>query len=261
MMKSIEELFSLSGRVALITGGAGDIGKAIAGIFLSRGARVYICGRNAANLDEAAAELSAIGECHAIAGDVATVAGAREVIATLAAREKQVHILVHNAGASRYAPIDDFSESDWDDVFDVNLKAAFFLVQALLPQLRAAATAAQPSTVINIGSSSGSQASGTTAISYATSKNALNYLTRKLARLLADDHITVNTVGPGPVDAGLMKMQDDAFKARLIADIPMGRMATVDEVANAALFLASPAAAFITGAILPVDGGVTGCLK
>jgi NAD(P)-dependent dehydrogenase (short-subunit alcohol dehydrogenase family) len=137
----------------------------------------------------------------------------------------------------------------------------FFLTQALLPQLRAGATADQPSTVINIGSAGGSQVSPATAFSYNTSKAALNYLTRKLARLVADDHISVNTVAPGPVDAGLMKMQDAAFKKQITADIPFGRMTTVEEVANATLFLASPAASFITGAILPVDGGVTGCMK
>ena len=131
----------------------------------------------------------------------------------------------------------------------------------MLPQLRAGATADQPSTVINIGSAGGSQVSPATAFSYNTSKAALNYLTRKLARLVAEDRISVNTVAPGPVDAGLMKMQDEAFKSRVTAEIPFGRMTTVDEVANATLFLASPAAAFITGAILPVDGGVTGCMK
>ena len=260
-MKSVQDLFSLAGRVALVTGGAGDIGKAIAGIFLSCGARVYICGRNAANLDAAVQELSALGECRAIPGDVSTVAGARMLIAKLAAREEKVHILVHNAGASRYASLDDYTEADWDDVFDINLKASFFLTQALLPQLRAAATPRQPSTVINISSAGGSQVTHTTNVSYATSKAGVNYLTRKLARLLADDRISVNTVSPGPVDAGLMKSQSEAFKAQVAANVPMGRMATVDEIAHATLFLASPAAAFITGAILPVDGGVMGCLK
>jgi NAD(P)-dependent dehydrogenase (short-subunit alcohol dehydrogenase family) len=257
----VDQLFDISGKTALVTGGAGDIGRAIADLFVRRGVRTYICGRNAQNCADMAAELSRHGECHGLQADLGNLAGIQRLAAEILAREDHLDILVNNAGAAHYAGIDVFPESAWDEVFDINLKAPFFLSQAFLPALRKAGTAARPARIINIGSSAGSQVSTNEAYAYSTSKSALNYLTRKIARRLAKDNITVNTVAPGPVEAGLMSKMDEAFRRSVRDEIPLGRMATADEVAAAVVFLASPAAAYLTGVILPVDGGVAGCMR
>jgi NAD(P)-dependent dehydrogenase (short-subunit alcohol dehydrogenase family) len=257
----VDQLFDISGGTALVTGGTGDIGRSIADFFVRRGVRTYICARNAQSCAETAAELSRHGECHGLQADVGTLAGMQRLAAEMAAREERLDILVNNAGAAHYAGIDVFPESAWDDVFDLNLKAPFFLLQALLPLLRKAGTRARPARIINIGSAAGSQVSANEAYAYSTSKSALNYLTRKIARRLAKENITVNTVAPGPVDAGLMSKMDEAFRKSVRDEIPLGRMATPEEVAAAVVFLASPAGAYLTGVILPVDGGVTGCMR
>jgi len=257
----VDQLFDISGGTALVTGGTGDIGRSIADFFVRRGVRTYICARNVQSCAETAAELSRHGECHGLQADVGTLAGMQRLAAEMAAREERLDILVNNAGAAHYAGIDVFPESAWDDVFDLNLKAPFFLSQALLPLLRRAGTRARPARIINIGSAAGSQVSANEAYAYSTSKSALNYLTRKIARRLAKENITVNTVAPGPVDAGLMSKMDEAFRKSVRDEIPLGRMATPEEVAAAVVFLASPAGAYLTGVILPVDGGVTGCMR
>jgi len=257
----VDQLFDISGGTALITGGTGDIGRAIADFFVRRGVKTYICARNAQSCADTAAELSRHGECHGVQADLGSLAGMQRLAAEISGREDRVDILVNNAGAVHYAGIDVFPESAWDEVFDLNLKAPFFLAQAFLPLLRKAGTSARPARIINIGSSAGSQVSANEAYAYSTSKSALNYLTRKIARRLAKENITVNTVAPGPVDAGLMSKMDEAFRKSVRDEIPLGRMATPEEVAAAVVFLASPAGAYLTGVILPVDGGVTGCMR
>jgi len=257
----VDNIFDISGATALVTGGSGDIGRAIAEFFVKRNVKTYICARNAENCAQAAAELSQYGTCIALAADLGSVQGMQYLAKEFSAREERLDILVHNAGAAHYAGIDDFPESAWDEVFELNLKAPFFLTQSLLGLLRNAATAARPARIINIGSAAGTQVSANEAYAYSTSKSALNYLTRKMARRLAREHITVNTVAPGPVEAGLMTKMSEEFKKSLRDDIPLGRMATPEEVAAAVVFLASPAAAYMTGVVLPVDGGVSGCMK
>jgi len=256
-----QDILLLTGRVALITGGTGDIGYAIAELYLRLGARVYISARSQEKGRDSTAELAQHGDCRFLVGDVSTIAGVRQLAAAYGQVEKGLDILVHNAGGSRYAPLDEFSEEDWDTVFDLNLKGIFFLTQALMPMLRKSTTASRPSTVITIGSAAGIQASANEAYSYSASKAALHYLTRKLARRLASEHITVNSVCPGPVEAGLMLSRDEAFRKRVTDEVPLGRMARPEEVAHAAAFLASPAGAFLTAVILPVDGGLTGCMR
>ncbi len=257
----MDQLFDISGKTALVTGGTGDIGRSIADFFVRRGVRTYICGRNAQLCADTAAELSRHGECHGVQADLGSLAGMQRLAAEISSREKRLDILVNNAGAAHYAGIDVFPESAWDETFNINLKAPFFLSQAFLPLLREAGTSARPARIINIGSAAGTQVSPNEAYAYSTSKSALNYLTRKIARRLAKDNITVNTVGPGPVEAGLMSKMDEAFRKSVRDEIPLGRMATPGEVAAAVVFLASPAAAYLTGVILPVDGGVTGCMR
>lgn len=260
-MDSQSNIFDLTGRIALVTGGTGDIGRSIAEFFVRRGVKTYICGRDAARCAQTALELSEHGQCHGMQADISSVAGIQQLAAELSAREERLDILVNNAGASHYSTIDEFPEKAWDDVFDVNLKAIFFMTQALLPLLRKAGSATLPARVINIGSAAGTQVSANEAYAYSTSKSAMNYLTRKVARRLAKENITVNVVSPGPVEAGLMSKMDEAFRKSVRDEIPMGRMATSDEIAAAVVFLASPAASYITGVILPVDGGLTGCMR
>jgi NAD(P)-dependent dehydrogenase (short-subunit alcohol dehydrogenase family) len=259
-LEHISDIFTLAGRTALVTGGTGDIGRSVADFFVRRGVKTYICGRNAEKCLETAKELSANGVCIGLEADIASVAGIKQLFATLSRHETHLDILVNNAGAAHYAGIDDFPETGWDYVFDLNLKAVFFMTQAFLPLLRIGATE-QPARIINIGSAAGAQVSANEAYAYSTSKSALNYLTRKLARRLAKERILVNTVSPGPVEAGLMNKMDETFKKSVRDDIPLGRMAMPDEVAAAVGFLASPAASYITGIILPVDGGLTGCMR
>lgn len=260
-MEQMNDVFSLAGRTALVTGGTGDIGRSVADFFVRRGVKTYICGRNAQKCEETARELAANGRCFGIGADIASVSGIKELAASFSKHEERLDILVNNAGAAHYAGIDDFPETEWDYVFDLNLKAVFFMTQAFLPLLRTASSTLQPARIINIGSAAGVQVSANEAYAYSTSKSALNYLTRKLARRLAKEKISVNTVSPGPVEAGLMNNMDEAFKKSVRDEIPLGRMAIPDEVAAAVGFLASPAASYITGVILPVDGGLTGCMR
>jgi len=258
---SVDQLFDISGGTALVTGGTGDIGRAIADLFVRRGVKTYICGRSLQNCKDIAADLSRHGECHGLQADLGNLAGMQRLAAEISAREERLDILVNNAGAAHYAGIEIFPESAWDEVFNINLKAPFFLSQAILPLLRSAGTSARPARIINIGSAAGTQVSANEAYAYSTSKSALNYLTRKIARRLARENITVNTVAPGPVEAGLMSKMDEAFRKSVRDEIPLGRMATPGEVAAAVIFLSSPAAAYLTGVILPVDGGVSGCMR
>lgn len=250
-------LFSLDGRVALVTGGSRGIGRMIAEGFLRQGAaRVYISARKAEACDQAAKEMSALGECISLPGDVSTTAGIRELVDQIAAKEKKLDILVNNAGAAWGAPFDEFPESGWDKVVDLNLKAPFFLTQALAPLLRAAASAERPAKVINIASIDGISVNPWETYSYAGSKAGLLHLTRKMATRLIQDHIVVNSIAPGPFRSEMNR--DARDNAEQVAKrVPAGRVGEGRDMAGAAIYLASPASDYVVGANLVVDGGVT----
>ena len=251
----MNELFSLQGRTALITGGSRGIGRMIATGFLAQGARVYISARKAAACDKTAQDLSAYGFCESLPGDVSTVDGAKALAAAFAAREGQLDILVNNAGAAWGAPFDEFPESGWDKVVDTNLKAPFFLTQALMPQLRKAA-ASHPAKVINIASIDGISVNPMETYSYAASKAGLIQLTRRMALQLVKDNIVVSAIAPGAFASDMNKDARDHAEA-VSHRIPAGRIGTDEDMAGAAIYLASRAGDYVVGSTLVVDGGVT----
>ena len=251
----MKDLFSLQGRSALITGGSRGIGRMIAMGFLAQGARVYISARKAAACDQTAKELSAFGTCVSLPGDVSTVEGAKALAAAYAAHEKSLDILVNNAGAAWGAPFDEFPESGWDKVVDLNLKAPFFLTQALSEPLRLAAKK-QPAKVINIASIDGVSVNPQETYSYAASKAGLIHLTRRMALRLVKDNIVVSAIAPGAFASEMNRDARDHGEA-VSARIPAGRIGTDEDMAGAAIYLASRAGDYVVGSTLVVDGGVT----
>ncbi|HEX6859946.1 MAG TPA: SDR family oxidoreductase [Caulobacteraceae bacterium] len=251
----MHDLFSLKGRTALITGGSRGIGKMIATGFLTQGARVYISSRKAGACEETARELSSLGSCIPLPMDVSTVEGARKLAAAYAEREGSLDILVNNAGAAWLAPFDEFPESGWDKVLDLNLKGPFFLTQALAPALRAAATRERPAKVINICSIDGIAVNPQETYPYQASKAGLIHLTRRMARQLIHDHIVVSGIAPGAFVSDMNIAARDHGEA-VAARIPSGRIGTDEDMAGAAIYLASRAGDYVVGATLTVDGGV-----
>lgn len=253
----MSSVLSIAGKSALVTGGGSGIGRMIAGVLVSEGARTYIVGRNARTLDETARALSAgAGECIALPGDLSTVAGARAVADALAAREKSLDILVNNAGTMYDAPIDDFTEEGWDSVVDLNLKSVFFLTQALLPLLRAAASAESHASVVNIGSIGGLRIGPKENYSYQAAKAALHHMTGGLAKRLAAENITVNAIAPGFFASALTPVDDPKVLEMMIGLVPRKRMGTPEDIGGTVAFLASRAGSFVTGAVIPLEGGM-----
>ncbi|WP_018907070.1 SDR family oxidoreductase [Variovorax paradoxus] len=249
------QLFSLKGRSALITGGSRGIGRMIAEGFLAQGARVYISARKAAACDQAAKELSAFGHCVSLPADVSTLEGAQALVAAYAKHEDALDILVNNAGAAWGAPYDEFPESGWDKVIDLNLKTPFFLTQALTPMLKKAATD-HLAKVINIASIDGISVNPQETYSYAASKAGLIQLTRRMALRLAQERIVVSAIAPGAFASDMNKLardHGDEVKER----IPAGRIGVPEDMAGAAIYLASRAGDYVMGSTLVVDGGVT----
>ena len=253
----MSDLFSTAGKTALVTGGTRGIGLMVArGLLQAGAARVYVSSRKAQACDEAAAELSAYGDCVPLPADLSTEQECQRLAQEVADREGALHVLVNNAGATWGAPLEEFPASAWDKVLDLNLKSPFFLTRALLPQLEAAGTADDPARVINIGSVDGLHVSGTPTYSYSASKAALHQLTRVLARELGPRHVTVNAVAPGPFESKMMAATLAAVGDQIAAAAPLGRIGRPDDMAGVAVFLASRAGAYVPGAVIPVDGGL-----
>lgn len=251
----MNDLFSLKGRTALITGGSRGIGRMMAAGFLAQGARVYISARKAAACDQTARELSALGFCVSLPGDVATVEGARALAAAFAAREEKLDILVNNAGAAWGAPFDEFPEAGWDKVVDTNLKGPFFLTQALIAQLRLAGKD-RLAKVINIASIDGVSVNPQETYSYAASKAGLIHMTRRMALRLIKDNIAVTAIAPGAFPSDMNREARDHAE-EVSNHIPAGRIGNADDIAGAAIYLASRAGDYVVGETLVVDGGVT----
>ena len=251
----MNDLFSLKGRTALITGGSRGIGRMIAEGFLAQGAKVYISARKAATCDKTAGELSSLGSCVSLPADVSTLDGVKALVAAYAARESQLDILVNNAGAAWGAPFDEFPEGGWDKVVDLNLKAPFFLTQALHAHLSQAGKS-RVAKVINIASIDGVSVNPQETYSYAASKAGLIQLTRRMALRLVKDNIVVTAIAPGAFASDMNKDARDHGDV-VSARIPSGRIGTVEDMAGAAIFLASRAGDYVVGSTLVVDGGVT----
>lgn len=253
--EKMKNLFSLAGRTALVTGGSRGIGRMIATGFLAQGARVYISSRKGSACDQTAAELTSVGDCISIPADVSTVAGSVALAHAYTSREASLDILVHNAGAAWGAEFDDFPETGWDKVMDLNLKAPFFLTQALIGPLRNAAKT-RPAKVIHIASVDGISVNPQETYSYAASKAGLIHLTRRLALRLIKDNIVVSAIAPGAFASEMNRDARDHATA-VSARIPAGRIGDQEDIAGAAIYLASRAGDYVVGETIVVDGGVT----
>lgn len=252
------DLFSLKGRIALVTGGSRGIGKMIAAGFLHAGAaKVYITARKAGPCEATANELTAQygGECIALPIDISTVAGCELLASEYGKRESRLDILVNNAGAAWGAEFDEFPESGWDKVMNLNVKAPFFLTKSLAPTLRASASAERPAKVINIASIDGIFVNPGETYSYAASKAGLIHLTRRMAVKLIPDHIVVTAIAPGPFKSDMNRAARD-HADEVATRVPVGRIGTDEDMAGAAIYLASRAGDYVVGATIAVDGGI-----
>ncbi len=223
---------------------------------LDAGAAVVISARKVNELASAQEELSEFGEVFAVPADVSTVAGVKALAANVAERFPSLNILVNNAGATWGQPIDEFTEAGWDRTVDTNLKSIFFLTQALLPNLRVAASADDPARVINVGSIDGLHVNPMDTYPYSASKAGVHHLTRTLARRLGPEFITVNAIAPGPFESKMMAATLEAFGDSIAQSAPLRRIGRADDMAGVAVYLASRAGAYVTGAVIPVDGGI-----
>ena len=249
------DLFSIAGKTTLVTGGGRGIGRMIAGGFVDAGAKTYISSRNTEVCVAVAAELSEVGECIALPADLSTEAGCRELAAELGRREERLDVLVNNAGNTWGAPLAEFDDAAWDRVLSLNVKGVFHTTKFMLPLLEAAATDDDPARVVNIGSIDGIHVPVLETYSYSASKAAVHQLTRHLAKKLAP-RITVHAIAPGPFQSKMLAATLAAFGAQIAASAPMKRIGRPDDMAGAAIYLASRAGAYLTGVILPVDGGI-----
>ncbi|MBU3749705.1 MAG: SDR family oxidoreductase [Mycobacterium sp.] len=252
----LERLFGLGGKTALVTGGTRGIGMMIARGLLQAGASVVVSSRKADAVAEAVAALSESGEVRGVPADLSRREECQRLAAEVMAHSDTLDILVNNAGATWGEPLESFPAAAWDRVLDLNVKSPFWMVQELLPALRAAGTADDPARVINIGSIDGIHVSPMSTYSYSASKAAIHQLTRVLARELGPQNITVNAIAPGPFQSKMMAATLEAFGEAIAAAAPLRRIGRDDDMAGTAVFLASRAGSYLNGAVIPVDGGI-----
>jgi NAD(P)-dependent dehydrogenase (short-subunit alcohol dehydrogenase family) len=256
-VKVVKDLFSVEGKVVLVTGGSRGIGRMIAHGFVAHGATVYVASRQQADVDAVVAELSPLGRCVALEANLSTEAGCRDLAAAIAAREPALHVLVNNAGANWGAPLAEYPDSAWDKVLALNVKGVFHLTRFCQPLLEKAARPGDPARVINIGSIDGIQVPLLETYAYSASKAAVHHMSRVMAMRLAGQNITVNAVAPGPFESKMMAVTLDRFRDAIVSSCPLGRIGEPEDMAGVALFLASRAGAYVTGAVIPVDGGIS----
>ena len=252
---AVHDLFSLEGKTALVTGGSRGIGAMIAGGFVRAGAAVYVSSRKGDACRAVAEELSASGTCVAMPADLSTEDGCRAMATELAERHDALDILVNNAGNTWGAPFEEYDEAAWERVLALNVKGVFHTTKFLAPLLRAAGTTDDPARVINIGSIDGIHVPFLETYAYSASKAAVHQLTRHLARRLAPT-VTVNAIAPGPFESKMMAATLKSLGEYIAASAPLKRIGRPDDMAGAAIFLASRASAYLTGAVIPVDGGM-----
>jgi NAD(P)-dependent dehydrogenase (short-subunit alcohol dehydrogenase family) len=252
----IEQLFSVRGKVALVTGGSRGIGEMIARAYVDNGVKVYITARKADACDALAKELSRSGECISIPADISRMDEIDRLGCEIQQRESRLDILVNNAGASWGADFATFPESGWDKVMDLNVKSPFFMTQRVFELLEAAGSEEDYARVINIGSIEGMRTSHLEAYSYAASKAAILHLTRMMAKYLANKHITVNAIAPGYFPSKMTDAIPEEESEVIEGHTPMRRWGRPEDMAGVALYLASKASGFVCGAVIPVDGGL-----
>ncbi|MGK0224267.1 MAG: NAD(P)-dependent dehydrogenase (short-subunit alcohol dehydrogenase family), partial [Limisphaerales bacterium] len=264
-MANLKNLFSVEGKVVVVTGGSRGIGEMIAAGFLANGAKVYISSRKAEACDATAARLQAEygGECISIPGDLSTIAGITGFCETFRSREQKLDVLINNAGVAWGAPLEEFPEAGWDKVMDTNVKGPFFLTQQLLPLLEAAADFDEPARVVNVGSIDGIKTPVFDNFSYGPSKAAVHQLTRVLAAHLIKRNIIVNGIAPGPFPTWMLSTGvggggdvDNTDWDAVGRGNPRGRVGQAEDIAGLAIFLSSKASGFTVGDIITCDGGV-----
>jgi NAD(P)-dependent dehydrogenase (short-subunit alcohol dehydrogenase family) len=257
----VSDLFDISGKTALVTGGSRGIGLMIARGLVQAGARVIVSSRKREDVLAAAEQLAQLGECEAIPGDISSAEGAAQLAGDVGSRFPELSILVNNAGVVWGASLEEFPPGGWEKVLHTNVEGIFHLTVALLPALRAAATSEDPARVINIGSIDGLRTPAMENYSYSASKAAVHMLTRHLAKRLAAESITVNAIAPGPFESKMMAfvLNDPQTRRAIEENVPLGRIGRGDDVAGLTQMLASRAGAYLTGTVIPLDGGITGC--
>jgi len=254
----VKDLFSVEGKVALVTGGSRGIGAMIARAYVEGGARTYVASRKAEACEATARELSAYGECIPMPADLSTPEGVLALAGAIRERETRLHILVNNAGATWGAPLAEYPIDAWDKVFDLNVRALFHLTRELVPLLEAAGSLEDPGRVLMVGSVDGLLPPSLDTYAYSASKAAVHHMTRVLAKKLAPT-ITVNAVAPGPFESKMMAKTLETHGDAIAAQCPRKRIGTPEDMAGVALYLASRAGAYVTGAVIPVDGGLSTC--
>ena len=252
----MKDLFNISGKTAVVTGGGRGIGLMIAKGFVEAGVKVYITSRKADVCEETARELSKIGKCIAIPADLSNEAGAKKLGDAVKSREDKVHILVNNAGATWGAPFEEFPNEAWERVLNTNVKGPFFVTREILPLLKKAGTFEDPARIINLGSIAGFTTGGV-AFSYGASKAAIHHMTRNWAAQFAKDYVTVNCIAPGAFPSKMMAFitDNEDLRKKMEARIPLKRIGSPEDAAGLSIFLSSRAGAYITGAVIPLDGG------
>ena len=251
----MENLFNLKGKIALVTGGSRGIGAMIAEGFVRNGVKTYISSRKSDPCDKKAKELSKYGECISIPADLTDMKEMDKLVHKIKNKETKLNILVNNAGAAWGASFDDFPEVGWDKVMDTNVKSVFFLTQKLVDILETSASTSDPSRIINIGSIDGLGIPRAETYSYPASKAAVHQLTKVLANRLANRNINVNAIAPGPFESNMMAHTLEEYGEQIKSSVPRGRIGVPEDMAGASIFLSSRASSYITGSIIPVDGG------
>jgi len=252
----VTNLFSIKGKTAVVTGGSRGIGLMIARGYVNAGAKVYISSRKKEVCDEVAAELSKEGECIAVPADLTTAEGRAELVDAVKQQEDALPILVNNAGNNWGEPFDEYPDSAFDRVLGLNVQSVFALTRDLMPLLQKAATPEDPARVINIGSVDGIRVPQVENYAYAASKAAVHHMTRDLAVKFKGRYVTVNAVAPGPFESKMTEWMLDNFQEHIETMCPLGRIGKPEDMAGIAIYLASPAAAYLNGTVIPVDGGL-----
>lgn len=255
MSFSINDLFAVAGKTAVVTGGSRGIGKMIAQGFVANGIKTYITARKAEACQATAEELSAHGTCIAIPADLASDEGRQAFVAELKKREDKLDVLVNNAGAAWGASFEEYPDDGYDKVMDINVRAIFLLTRDLMPMLSNGASMADPHRVINIGSIDGLRVSSTDNFAYGASKAAVHFLTKNLAVRLAPKGVTVNAIAPGPFESKMMEHTLDQYQEKIEKENPLGRIGNAQDMAGLALYLASAATKYLNGQVIALDGG------